>query len=117
MKTGHSAIEKGPPALKRQSKRGQHPHRRFCRAQFDFVGNLTDRRSLSMGVWRRARCRSAMKPHDRYHERAARCLHLADQMHPHERKVMHELAACWLRLAERAEEQGHALNDKEPTGK
>jgi hypothetical protein len=47
-----------------------------------------------------------MKPSDFYHKRAVECLLLGDEMSDlHEREVMHELAACWLRLVERAEER------------
>jgi hypothetical protein len=47
-----------------------------------------------------------MTPSEFYHKRAVECLLLGDEMSDlHGREVMHELAACWLRLVERAEEK------------
>jgi hypothetical protein len=55
-----------------------------------------------------------MKPSDYYHKRAEECLLLGEEMSDlHEREVMHELAACWLRLVERAEEKS-GKNPKRP---
>ena len=46
-----------------------------------------------------------MTPTDFYQLRAVECFMLADQMSDlQEREVMHELALCWLRLLERANE-------------
>jgi hypothetical protein len=54
-----------------------------------------------------------MKPSDFYHKRAVECLLLGDEMSDlHEREVMHELAACWLRLVERAEEKKRRSQDE-----
>jgi hypothetical protein len=47
-----------------------------------------------------------MKPLDYYHQRAEECLRLAcGASAPSEQGVMRELAARWIRLAERAEQK------------
>jgi hypothetical protein len=54
-------------------------------------------------------------PIDFYQQRAVECFVLADQISDlQEREVMHELAHCWLRLFERANEnrQQAASRDK-----
>jgi hypothetical protein len=46
-----------------------------------------------------------MTPTDFYQLRAVECFMLADQISDlQEREVMHELALCWLRLLDRANE-------------
>ena len=46
-----------------------------------------------------------MNPAELYEQRAAECFLLADELYDLQlRKVMHELALCWLRLAARANE-------------
>jgi len=52
-----------------------------------------------------------MTPTDFYQLRAAECFMLADQISDlQEREVMHELALCWLRLLDRANETRQQAN-------
>ena len=54
-----------------------------------------------------------MTPAEFYQLRAVECFTLADQMSDRqEREVMHELALCWLRLLERANENRQQIKMK-----
>jgi hypothetical protein len=46
-----------------------------------------------------------MSSPDLYQQRAVECYSLAEVFSdPHRREIMHQLAICWLRLSEKAEE-------------
>jgi hypothetical protein len=57
---------------------------------------------------------NALMPLDTYQQRASECLHLAEgSLTLEERATWRELALCWLRLSERAEEFRRRANHVE----
>jgi hypothetical protein len=57
-----------------------------------------------------------MTPTDFYQLRAVECFMLAERIsNPQEREVMHELALCWLRLLERANENRQQAASRDQT--
>jgi hypothetical protein len=57
-----------------------------------------------------------MTPADFHRQRAEDCFLLAYEISdPHEREIMHELALYWLRLFERANENGQQLASRDRT--
>ncbi len=85
------------PRESAQFQRGAFFAAKFCAEQEESrcIGSLSGGKKMD----------SAMTPTDFYQLRAVECFILADQISDlQERKVMHELALCWLRLLERAHE-------------
>jgi hypothetical protein len=67
---------------------------------------MSGRYAFKTGLWQ-CNWTMPMTPAEFYRQRATECFALADQISdPREREITHELALCWLRLLDRANENG-----------
>ena len=76
---------------------------------------MSERYAFKTGL-RQCNWTMSMTPAEFYRQRATECFALADQISdPREREITHELALCWLRLLDRANENGRQAASRDQT--